>query len=96
MNQNLIILILDFQIKHTCCPESFEINYTKMPSTLHHSVASASLRHKSQLQQDCCGVLLLILEGKNVVNSTSRVFEVPEKTINLITLECWCEISHKI
>lgn len=33
---------------------------------------------------------------KNVVNSTSRVFEVLEKTINLITLEGWCEISHEI
>lgn len=54
---------------------------------LHHSGASALLRHSSQLQHDCCGVLLLILEGENVVNNTSRIFEVPEKTINLITLE---------
>lgn len=31
MNQHLIIL--DFQVKHTFCPESFEINYTKISSS---------------------------------------------------------------
>jgi hypothetical protein len=59
-------------------------------------VALASLRDSSQLQYDCCDVLLLIQEKKIVVNSTSQVFEVLEKTINLITLEGWCEISHEI